>query len=54
MRALSEIDFGGPMALTVCHSTPYIIDTTPPVIHEIYSATYDEDTHVVSAIVNAR
>ena len=53
VQALSRIDFGGPMSLAVCHSTPYTVDTTPPVIHEIHSVTYNETSFLVTCVVNS-
>ena len=53
IRAINDIDFGGPLALTVCHSVPYIIDTTPPVLHEVTNIEYDEDWYFITAVVNA-
>ena len=53
VRALNNIDFGGPTALTVCHSTPLIIDNTPPIVYEIYNITYDSSTFIIGTGVNA-
>ena len=38
LTALNKVEFGGPMALRICHQTPYIIDTTAPVILHIEQA----------------
>ncbi|XP_072034301.1 uncharacterized protein [Amphiura filiformis] len=40
VRAINKVEFGGPMAVTVCHTTPYTIDTSPPIIHDISNITY--------------
>ncbi|XP_072033446.1 LOW QUALITY PROTEIN: uncharacterized protein [Amphiura filiformis] len=53
VRALNNVDFGGPMAMTVCHSTPLVIDNTPPIIYEIFNITYDTSTFLIGTNVNA-
>ncbi|XP_078658229.1 uncharacterized protein LOC144903712 [Branchiostoma floridae x Branchiostoma belcheri] len=45
VRALNKIEFGGPLATTVCHSNPYVIDTTPPVVNHVELISYDENTY---------
>ncbi|XP_070573546.1 uncharacterized protein [Ptychodera flava] len=52
VRAVNKVDFGGPMATTVCHSTPYTIDTTPPFVNEVLFLGYDEDTCTIGAMYN--
>ena len=52
VRALNKVQLGGPMAVTVCHTQQYIIDTTPPIVHEIFNVQYDENTAVLSAEFN--
>ncbi|XP_078573994.1 uncharacterized protein LOC144860567 isoform X3 [Branchiostoma floridae x Branchiostoma japonicum] len=42
VRALNKVEFGGPLATTVCHTTPYIIDTTPPFVNHVKLISYDE------------
>ncbi|XP_077868182.1 uncharacterized protein LOC102808676, partial [Saccoglossus kowalevskii] len=42
VRALNKVEFGGPLATTVCHSTPYTIDNTPPVVYHVHLIEYDE------------
>ena len=53
LTALNKVEFGGPMALRICHQTPYIIDTTAPVIHHIEQANFDEDESLISVNVTA-
>ena len=53
VRALNKVDFGGPLATTVCHSTPLAIDNTPPIIYSIYNVTYNSATFLIGASVNA-
>ncbi|XP_078585864.1 uncharacterized protein LOC144867675 [Branchiostoma floridae x Branchiostoma japonicum] len=45
VRALNKIEFGGPLATTVCHTTPYTIDTTPPFVNHVEIISYDEDSY---------
>ena len=54
VRALNKVEFGGPLALTICHDQPFIVDNTPPVVHHVGDAAYDEFTEVVTIYVNAR
>nr|XP_006817933.1 PREDICTED: uncharacterized protein LOC100377080 [Saccoglossus kowalevskii] len=42
VRALNKVEFGGPLATTVCHTTPYTIDNTPPLVHDVNLIEYDE------------
>ncbi|XP_066298079.1 uncharacterized protein [Branchiostoma lanceolatum] len=44
VRALNKVEFGGPLATTVCHTTPYVIDTTPPFVNHVKLISYDEVT----------
>jgi len=52
VRAINNIEFG-PLALTVCHATPFAVDTTPPVIYDVTDVTYDEDSFLISFRVDA-
>ena len=52
VRALNGVEFGGPLALTVCHSTPYIVDTSPPLVNEIYNIRYDELSYFLYAEID--
>ncbi|XP_019624877.1 PREDICTED: uncharacterized protein LOC109470382 isoform X2 [Branchiostoma belcheri] len=45
VRALNKVEFGGPLATTVCHSSPYVIDTTPPYVNHVRLISYDENTY---------
>ena len=42
VRALNQVEFGGPLALHICHYTPYVVDTSPPIVHSLENVTYDE------------
>ncbi|CAH1268735.1 Hypp3967 [Branchiostoma lanceolatum] len=52
VRAINNVGFGGAMATTVCHTTPYIIDNTPPFVHHVHSVQYDETDFTISAEYN--
>ncbi|CAH1802680.1 unnamed protein product [Owenia fusiformis] len=52
VRALNKVEFGGPMALTVCHSLPYIVDTTPPFVNHVLTLSYDEYTYMIIMTYN--
>ncbi|XP_038050728.1 uncharacterized protein LOC119723897 [Patiria miniata] len=53
VRALNKVEFGGPMALTVCHTTPLIVDNSPPIIYSIDGITYDSSIGRIGLQVNA-
>ncbi|XP_060596420.1 uncharacterized protein LOC132750448 [Ruditapes philippinarum] len=48
VRAINKVEYGGPLALTVCHSTPYIIDITYPIVYEVFDIKYDEENYVLT------
>lgn len=52
VRAINNIEYG-PLVLDVCHAQPYTVDTSPPIIYDIYDISYDEDTFMLSFRVNA-
>lgn len=52
MQAISNVDYGGPLATTVHHSTPYIIDTSPPIIDEVFNIQYNHSLNVLSLEYN--
>ncbi|XP_066289112.1 uncharacterized protein [Branchiostoma lanceolatum] len=52
VRAINNVEFGGAMATTVCHTAPYIIDNTPPFVHHVHSVQYDETDFTISAEYN--
>ena len=47
------MEHGGPLSTTVCHSTPLIVDTSKPFVHEIFDITYDEDDFILSMQQNS-
>jgi hypothetical protein len=54
IRAINKVEYGGPLSTTVCHSAPYVIDTSAPFIHEMFDIQYDEETFILSVQVNMR
>ncbi|XP_076086943.1 uncharacterized protein LOC143057517 [Mytilus galloprovincialis] len=53
VRALNNVEYGGPLATTVCHSIPLTVDNSPPLILEIYDIRYDESTFTITAKHNS-
>ena len=48
VKAISNVEYGGPLATTVHHSTPYIIDTSPPLLTEVTDIEYNITTNELS------
>ena len=48
VQAINNVEYGGPLVTTVQHSTPYIIDTSPPILTEVESIDYDVLTNELS------
>ncbi|KAI6660257.1 hypothetical protein LOD99_10427 [Oopsacas minuta] len=46
VQALNQVIFGGSGVLSLCHSTRYIIDTTPPIISNVTRIAYNENTNI--------
>ena len=46
VQGLNQVIFGGSGVLTLCHSTPYIIDTTPPIIQNVTLIAYNETSNI--------
>ncbi|OWF46933.1 Delta-like protein 1 [Mizuhopecten yessoensis] len=53
VRALNNVVFGGAFVTTVCHSTPFTVDTTPPIFTEVLDIFYDEDFDLLAVYFNA-
>ncbi|CAG2214886.1 unnamed protein product [Mytilus edulis] len=53
VRALNNVKYGGPLATTICHSTPLTVDNSPPLILEIYDIRYNESTFTITAKHNS-
>ena len=45
VRATNRIAYGGPLFTTVQHSTPYRVDTTPPLIGSDVDVSYNSSTN---------
>lgn len=48
VQAISNLEYGSPLATTVHHSTPYIIDTSPPMLTEVSDIEYNITTDELS------
>ncbi|WAR20843.1 hypothetical protein MAR_014817 [Mya arenaria] len=53
VQALNGADLGGSLVTTVCHSTPFIVDTTPPIFQKVTDIIYDEDFDLIAIYYNA-
>lgn len=53
VQALNGAELGGSLVTTVCHSTPFVVDTTPPVFHGVTDIIYDEDFDLIAIYYNA-
>lgn len=53
IQALNNAELGGSLVTTVCHSTPFTVDTTPPVFHGVTDIVYDEDFDLIAIYYNA-
>ncbi|XP_070204336.1 uncharacterized protein [Littorina saxatilis] len=42
VKAVSDIKLGGDLVTTVCHSTPFFVDTSPPVIESVDDVIFDD------------
>lgn len=54
VEAVNNVVHGGALVTTVKHSTPLIIDTTPPVIDGVRVVMFDSSTGFLSTELNAR
>ncbi|XP_045189288.2 uncharacterized protein LOC123546793 [Mercenaria mercenaria] len=53
VQALNGAELGGSLVTTVCHSSPFIVDTTPPVFNGVADIIYDEDFDLIAVYYNA-
>ena len=53
MQAVSDIVHGGDLVTTVCHSTPFAVDTTPPVFRTVDGFLFDETFRYLAIYYNA-
>ena len=47
VQALNKVVYGGALVTTVCHSTPFTVDTTPPVFLGVNHIMFDEDFDIL-------
>ena len=45
VQAINNVEYGGPLVTTVQHTTPYVIDTSPPLLTEVDNVEYDVETN---------
>lgn len=43
LQGVSDIVHGGDLVTTVCHSTPFTVDTSPPHLNSVDQVLFDED-----------
>ena len=53
VQALNGAELGGSLVTTVCHSVPFIVDTTPPVFNGVTDIIYDEDFDLIAIYYSA-
>ena len=54
VHAVSNVEYGGPLVTTVAHSTPYIVDTSPPILTEVEVIDYNGSSNQLILTYNAR
>lgn len=53
IRATNQIAYGGPLFTTVQHTTPYVVDTTPPQVSDNVGMDYNSSTNRLSVSYEA-
>ena len=53
VQALNGAELGGSLVLTLCHSTPLVVDTSPPVFYNVTDIIYDEDFDLIAIYYTA-
>ncbi|XP_033731540.1 uncharacterized protein LOC117321183 [Pecten maximus] len=53
VSAINNVVYGGALVTTVCHTTPIVIDTTPPVFQNVSGVYYDEDFDILAIYYTA-
>ena len=53
VQAVNGAELGGSLVTTVCHSIPFIVDTTPPVFKGVTEIIYDEDFDLIAIYYEA-
>ena len=52
LQAVSDIIHGGDLVTTVCHSAPFVVDTTPPDFHAVQEFLFDESFRFLAVYYN--
>lgn len=48
VQAVNNVVHGGSLVTTVCHSTPVVVDTTPPLFNGVSDILFDEDFNIMA------
>nr|KAG5706493.1 hypothetical protein BaRGS_032886 [Batillaria attramentaria] len=51
--AVNDVIHGGDLVTTVCHSTPFLVDTTPPLMNSVDEVLFDETFRFLVVYYNA-
>nr|KAG5707973.1 hypothetical protein BaRGS_025111 [Batillaria attramentaria] len=51
--AINDIIHGGDLVTTVCHSLPFIVDITPPVVYGVNEVVFDDTFRFLAVYYNA-
>ena len=54
VKAINKVMYGGPLGISVCHTTPYIVDTSPPLVEKIHSLRYNVQSFYIYGKINIR
>ena len=53
LQAVNDIVLGGDLVTTVCHSSPFIVDITPPIMHSVSDVIFDDGFRFLAVYYNA-
>lgn len=53
ITAINKVTMGGPFASSVCHTRPFVIDTSPPEVQFVGSMRYDVDSRRFRFVLKA-
>nr|KAG5706426.1 hypothetical protein BaRGS_032819 [Batillaria attramentaria] len=53
VQAVNDIIHGGDLVTTVCHSTPFVVDTAPPFMNSVEEILFDETFRFLVVYFNA-
>lgn len=53
VQCLNNVEFGGSLVTTVCHSVPLTVDTTPPVFERVEQIYFDEHFDILGIYYQA-